>query len=184
MTTKDLLRAQKLKQRDALTDGKEKSRQICRKLIGSEAFKRAKTVFVYISFRSEVDTSPVIDECFRQGKRVCVPVVRADGLMDAVSIQSFDGLTFNKYGIAEPADKSKTVKGGDIDLCVVPGSVFDLSLNRIGYGKGYYDRFLSGADMVKAAFAFDCQIADNLPAESFDIKMDCVITETRILGEL
>ena len=66
----------------------------------------------------------------------------------------------------------------------MPGSAFDLSLGRMGYGKGYYDRFLAGSDIKKIALAFDCQIVDKVPYESTDVKMDGIITESRVIGDI
>ena len=71
-----------------------------------------------------------------------------------------------------------------IDLCIVPGSAFDRRLNRMGYGKGYYDRFLCNTHIKKVALAFGCQIVDAVPVDEYDVKMDCIITENEVFGNL
>lgn len=92
--------------------------------------------------------------------------------------------TCNKFGIKEPSSKQNIIDKNCIDLCIVPGSVFDPQLNRIGYGKGFYDRFLQGTLIKKIALAFSCQIADALPTDIYDVKMDAVVTEDNIYGVL
>ena len=185
MTDKILLRKNVLAKRDELQNRQEKSEIICKTVLQSDLFKKAKTVFVFLSFGSEVDTSLIVKTCFEQGKKVCVPVCKKDCVMDAVAIQSTSDMTYdNKYGIAEPKDVSNVVDKLDIDLVIVPGSVFDKRLNRMGYGKGYYDRYFVGTKAKRVALAFDCQIVDEVPVDEYDVKMHCIITENQVIGEL
>ena len=184
MTDKKTVRAEALARRCALTDAETRCRSIHEKLFATEAFNRAKTVMVYLSYKSEVDTCPIVEKCFASGKKVCVPVVKGDTDMIAVYIKDTKGLVKDRYGISEPSDKSAVADKNDIDLCVVPGSAFDENLNRMGYGKGYYDRFLAGSDITKIALAFDCQIVERVPCQSTDVKMDGIITESRVLGNI
>lgn len=181
---KKLLRSQTLQKRDTLADRHKKSDAICQKVVQSDVFRKAKTVFVYLSFRSEVETQLIIDKCFASDKKVCVPVCKKDCVMDAVVVEDMSNLVYNGYGIAEPTDVTKVMDKSVIDLCIVPGSVFDRQLNRIGYGKGYYDRYLRDTGIKKVALAFDCQIADAVPVDKYDVKMDCIITEKEVLGIL
>ena len=106
--------------------------------------------------------------------------------MDAVAIQNTSDMTYdNKYGIAEPKDASNVVDKHDIDVIIVPGSVFDYDLNRMGYGKGYYDRYFVGTKAKRIALAFDVQIQNEpIPVGEYDVKMHCIVTENQILGEL
>jgi 5-formyltetrahydrofolate cyclo-ligase len=104
--------------------------------------------------------------------------------MDAVRVENINNLVYNKFGIKEPADTTKIIDKNYIDLCIVPGGAFDGQLNRIGYGKGFYDRFLQRTEIKKVALAFSCQITDSLPVEAYDVKMDAVVTEDKIYGDL
>ena len=184
MVDKKTLRSVVLKRRGSLTDVTERSEKIASALFVRKVFRDASVVMVYLSYNSEVVTDGIVEECFRAGKRVCVPVVADGEHMDAVYIKSGGEFVTDRYGIREPSDKSCPADKRDIDLCVVPGSAFDLSLGRMGYGKGYYDRFLAGSDIKKIALAFDCQIVDKVPYESTDVKMDGIITESRVIGDI
>ena len=185
MTDKILLRKKVLEKRNELANKREKSQKICETVLNSNVFKNAKTVFVYLSFNNEVDTNLIVENCFQQGKKVCVPVCKKDCIMDAVSIQNMADMVYNNYGIAEPKDASNVVDKQDIDLIIVPGSVFDHDLNRMGYGKGYYDRYFVGTKAKRVALAFDVQIQNEpIPVGEYDVKMHCIVTENQIIGEL
>ncbi|MBQ9715289.1 MAG: 5-formyltetrahydrofolate cyclo-ligase [Clostridia bacterium] len=184
MTDKKQLKKDVLAKRDALDQRQEKSAVICKKIVDSNVFKNAKVVFAFLSFGSEVDTKIIVDACFLQGKKLCVPVCKKDGIMDAVAVENMSDMVYNKFGIAEPADVTKVVDKTDIDLVVVPGSVFDKNLNRMGYGKGFYDRYFVGTRAKRVALAFDCQIVDEVPVDVYDVKMHCIVTEKQILGDL
>ncbi len=185
MTDKILLRKNVLAKRDVLQNRQEKSQIICKTVLQSELFKNAKTVFVFLSFGSEIDTSLIVKTCFEQGKKVCVPVCKKNCLMDAVSIENLDDMVYNNYGILEPKDLLQTVDKQDIDVIIVPGSVFDRELNRMGYGKGYYDRYFVGTKAKRVALAFDIQVQNKtIPVGEHDVKMHCIVTENQILGEL
>ena len=184
MIEKKLLKETAIKRRNELAGKEEKSQIICEKLLLSNSFKQAKTIFVYLSCRSEVYTQKIVEECFASGKTVCVPVCKKDCQMDAVTIEDMSNLVYNNFGILEPIDKTKIADKKTIDLCIAPGSVFDRSLNRIGYGKGFYDRFLQGTGIKTIALAFDCQIEERIPFGEYDVKMDCIITEKEVLGVL
>lgn len=181
---KNQIRKEFLQKRDRLVDREKLSQKICTAVIDSELFNNAQCVFVYLSFKSEVDTQMIIEKCFLLGKTVCVPSVKQDGDMDAVRVENINNLVYNKFGIKEPADTTKIIDKNYIDLCIVPGSAFDGQLNRIGYGKGFYDRFLQRTEIKKVALAFSCQITDSLPVEAYDVKMDAVVTEDKIYGDL
>lgn len=185
MTDKILLRKNVLAKRDELQNKQEKSEIICKTVLQSDLFKKAKTVFVFLSFGSEVDTSLIVKTCFEQGKKVCVPVCKKDCIMDAVAIENLADMVYNNYGILEPKDVLKIVDKQDIDVIIVPGSVFDCELNRMGYGKGYYDRYFVGTKAKRVALAFDVQIQkETIPVGEYDVKMHCIVTENQILGEL
>lgn len=152
------------------------SAKICKKAIELQAFKNAKSIMIYLSSKSEVDTSFLIAEALRRGKRLCSPRVLNDKDMEAIVFDG-NGLKRGAYGIWEPNGISAT----DIDLIFVPGVVFDKNKNRIGYGKGYYDRFLQNINATTIGLGFSCQIIPEIPAELHDKKLDLIVTEEGII---
>lgn len=184
---KNMLRKEMLQARSHLPGNKRdvNNRAICEKLIETPEFKRAGLVMAYMDFRGEVGTADIIAECLNRGKRVALPVVNAG----AAELQAFETLKEapllrNSYGILEPdPDTACRIDEKEIDFLIVPGVVFDMRKHRIGYGAGYYDRFLTklGIDCVTVGIAYDIQIVDKIPCEKHDIPMDMVITERKII---
>lgn len=158
-------------------------RELFNNLINLDLFKKAKSIFIYLSFGSEIDTRPIIDIALEDGKEVYIPkVYKSNKDMKAIRLNSYDNLEENSMGILEPKDDSSFIAKENIDLIIVPGAVFDIHGNRIGYGGGYYDRFL--ADIKdkrnKVVLAYDLQVVDFIEVEEHDIKMDYIITNSRI----
>lgn len=161
----------------------EMDRELFNKLINLDLYKEAKNIFIYLSFGSEIDTKPIIDRALEEGKEVYIPkVYKINKEMKAIRLNSFEDLEKNFMGILEPKDDSNLIAKENIDLIIVPGAVFDLEGNRIGYGGGYYDRFLSNIKdkRNKIVLAYDLQIVGNIEAEEHDIKVDYIITNSRI----
>jgi 5-formyltetrahydrofolate cyclo-ligase len=161
-----------------------KSKAIWELLSSLQEFNRAGTIAFYVSIarEGEVDTIPMIEESLALGKRICVPkVVESFGLR-FFEIRSMKDLNRGSFGILEPAGVSKILPQA-IDLVIVPGIAFDKSGNRLGFGKGYYDKFLSKLKGEKPiiALAFDFQIIDGIPSSKNDVRVHKIITETRII---
>jgi len=185
------IRCMKLDARKKLTPDEicSKSAAICSKLLALWDFEQAGLVMAYMDFRNEVSTGDFIRESIRRGKRLALPVVanaggRARELL-AYEISSIDGdLKEGAYGIYEP-DPGKTKKAdtAEIDFIVVPCVAFDTSKFRVGYGAGYYDRFMKKLrpGCTRIGLAFDLQLADKIPAETHDVALDMIITENRII---
>ena len=146
------------------------------KLKELDEFKNARSIMFYVSKGKEVYTKEIIKEF--QGDRILLaPKTTGDIILPFV-IDSFQNLVPNKYGILEP----DTMKfKGRIDLVIVPGLVFDEKMNRIGYGQGYYDKFLKTLDCCKIALAFDFQIIDEFKVKDYDVPMNKIVTEERII---
>ena len=155
----------------------EKSMQIGAKLVECELWQEAKHIFTYVSFSSEVDTQLLILQALRQKKKVAVPKSYPEGKMDFYFISSLEELVETDTGILEPVGGffRATPKKGD--LILVPGIAFDRSCRRIGYGGGYYDRYLETCPATKIGLCYQEQLAPVIPAEPHDIKMDAVLTE-------
>ncbi len=153
---------------------------ICNKLISLSEYKNASTISVYLSFDNEVDTAKIIENAFEENKRVFVPYI--DGkIMYMVEIDKDTEYTLNKFGIQEPVFAQKKIWYGKLDLIILPLTGFDRKLQRLGKGGGYYDKFLSENNAVKAGLAYSVQEIDKLPIDPHDIPLDIVITEKEIL---
>lgn len=185
INNKNEVRKEILKIREELSKEEKdlKDSLILDKLFESDLYKNSKNIFVYVSFRSEINTFKIIEKAFTDKKEVYVPKVFSDKTMQAIKIDSLEKLEKNKMGILEPKDESLTIDKTNIDLIIVPGAVFDENFSRIGYGGGYYDRFLKEIKNKKnkVALAYDFQVLDKVITEEYDIKVDIIITEKRIL---
>lgn len=163
-----------------------KSRRITDLLLSRlDPVKKASVVMGYLSFGSEVRTDSFLQEMFKSGKEIVVPAVYPDTKkIKAYPINNLDkDLTRGHYGIREPVNRRYPAGLGKIDLVLVPGVAFDLSGNRIGYGAGYYDRFLAGADpgLSKVSVCFECQLRESIPVDDHDIGVDFIVTEDRLI---
>ena len=143
-------------------------------------FSAAKTVFCYISAHGEVDTYELIDKLL-ETKTVVVPYcVDKEGDMIASEITSLKDLKDGKFGIPEPIFPKEFPKT-EIDFAIVPGVAFDKDGYRLGYGKGYYDRFLNGISPFKLGVCQKEFLAETLPHDEYDIKMDHVLVIEKVL---
>lgn len=148
---------------------------LTKKILNLKEYKESKTVFIYVSYGSEISTIDLIKEALRE-KTVLVPYcVDNFGKMIAVKIKSMDDLEAGMYNIKEP--KSHTEYEGNIDLTIVPGVAFSKEGYRIGYGKGYYDRFLKNHKTFSVGICHDELLFDKVPYDEYDIKLDKIITK-------
>lgn len=187
---KKALRTKYLEKRNGMAAEKRKeaSKKIREWVFANKRFKAADTVFVYASYKSEVETKEIIQGALRQGKRVAVPKVHGTKMF-FYEIKSWEELFPGYQGILEPQNTGREpiVPSGN-HIMLVPGAVFDRKGNRIGYGGGYYDQYLDrifeayGYRPYCMALAFACQIHEGkIPAEEHDKKMDCILTERRVI---
>jgi 5-formyltetrahydrofolate cyclo-ligase len=166
-------------------ESSEKSAVIMEKLTDMDIYKKAQVVFVYMDFNHEVETMSLIKKMLLEKKKVVIPYTdTVNTVIIPSELKSIDeDLVKSKFGYYEPApEKIVPVKSEEFDLVVVPGVVFDKGFNRIGFGKGYYDRILSTLkESAKAvAVAYDFQVLEQVPSEEHDVKMDMIITEKHI----
>ena len=161
-----------------------KSRAIARALFALEPVKKARTIFFFASFGSEVHTRGMILRALKQGKTVALPVADMKRKnLEFRKISSLKNLKTSTYGVPEPVNSKKAINIKKADVIIVPGLGFDRRGYRIGYGGGFYDRLLKKTvkTTVKIGIAFDCQIMRALPKEKHDEKIDIIITETKII---
>jgi 5-formyltetrahydrofolate cyclo-ligase len=183
------LRKRILRTRDRLSelDRGEKSFSVMNNFLSLPEMRQWTTLFMYVNFRSEVETVELIKRCLRQGIRVAVPLVDASAVrMIPLLIEDPDkDLAPGYYDIPEPdPQKSLRVEPSEIDAAVIPGSVFDIHGGRLGYGGGYYDRFLvnDAPQARRVGFAFELQLVDKVELEPHDQPLDILITEKRIVN--
>lgn len=179
---KKQLRSELKQLRSLLTQSKrrEMSQQISRFLHEIDEFNQAKNIFCYISYLSEVDTNSLIDDFIRQNLVLAVPKIVGKTEMIAVSLSNRSDLERDKMGILTP--KSNQINPGPFDIAITPGLGFTENGERLGYGRGYYDRWFSNNDVkLKIGIAFETQIVDTLPLEETDIPLDILVTEKRII---
>ena len=170
--------------RDTMSSGerKEKDIIILEQLCKMREYAEAETVFTYVNFGSEVNTIGIIKNVLAQGKRVAVPRVMKNGkipLMKFIWIENFETLRPNNIGICEPVSGEVAVHNYNT-VFIVPGLVFSETMDRIGYGGGFYDAYLSGIKAVKIGLCYEVQMKSGLIGEGFDVKMDYIVTDKRI----
>lgn len=151
---------------------------IYEKVINSKFYLEAKTVLCFVSTDIEVDTKRLMQKAFEDGKIVAVPkCLDKKGKMDFFIIRGFDELRPSFFGLLEP-DEEKTPRLTDYNnsISILPGFAFDKNGYRIGYGKGYYDRFLQKYNGLKIGVCYNQCIAKDLPHGRYDVSADYIIT--------
>jgi 5-formyltetrahydrofolate cyclo-ligase len=158
-------------------DRSRKSKLITGKLLRNKVFKKAKIVMFYIAFGGEVNTEEMIREAKKIGKLVCVPVCRKDKeTMQPTILEDHAEFKKGPYGVLEPVAQTQ-VTPEELDLVIVPGLAFDKKGNRLGRGKGCYDRFLCtlSEKIPSIGLAFDFQILPSVPTTGYDVSVKKVI---------
>ncbi len=158
------------------------SEQIMDKLEKTAQFQQANTIACYHALPGEVQTLPLIEKWYKK-KQIALPVVRGDDLL-LLPYAGRESVQIGAFGIWEPrvtAESPSSIEQ-DIDLIIVPGVAFDRQMNRLGRGKGFYDRLLSTLSVPTIGICYAFQLLDELPIEPFDHKIDLIITEQGIIG--
>lgn len=175
---------QALKQRrDAISAREEKSHEICRRFLSSSLYRNAETIMVYKEIKSEVQTGKLIETMLQNKKRVFLPVTVGD-CIEICEILPQDSYLNGNFNVPEPVNR-RPFPIEKLDLIIVPALAYDRRFYRMGYGKGYYDRFLAHKKKktITVGFCYDSLLVDELPTERFDRKVDAVITEKGVLYE-
>lgn len=178
------LRREKIRARDSYSPSErdELSRRMVSHILGSEDFKRAKTVLIYRAAKGEARLEALESAPESKNKRLLYPLCVSDTEMVALLPDGPDSWVSGRYGIEEPIpERSALVPPEEIDMVICPCTVFDESCNRTGMGAGYYDRYLPKCkNAVIAAAAFETQKAPAVPAEAWDVPMEYVFTESAV----
>ncbi|MBW2976075.1 5-formyltetrahydrofolate cyclo-ligase [Candidatus Woesearchaeota archaeon] len=186
---KPTLKLKILEERKKLTQKeiKEKNKKIFENLKSLREFKSAKNIMFYVSFSTEVDTHEIIKEILAsKEKTIIVPyVVKNYPILQLSELKNFYELEPKTFGILEPRELYiREFNPEKLDLVIIPGVVFDKKGYRIGYGYGYYDRFLKilKKGVRKIGLAYEMQMVDEIPKEKHDVPVDSIVTENRILS--
>lgn len=186
------LRKEILAARNALTarEIQEKSAAICERVLVLPEIQESANVFLYVSFRSEVETIPLLKKILDRGKSVSVPITYVkERRLDAIRITDPEKELVPGYcDIPEPHPDlliSNYMAPETIDVIILPGSVFDTRCGRFGYGGGFYDRFVSAIPAaVRIGLAFELQVVERAPLQDHDELLDMVVTERRVIRGL
>lgn len=183
---KQQLREELLRRRSKLhlSEYRNKSGYIVQSLKNQPEFGNAKVIHCYVSMnkRNEVNTHPLIKDLVKGEKKLAVPVTNfGDGTLSHIYLEKFEDLKENKWGVLEPQN-GELANVEDFDLVIVPMVGGDHDKNRIGYGKGFYDRFLQKIKCPAIGLIFNCCLIEEIPVEPFDVALDKCISESKIIA--
>ena len=183
MQIKNELRKTARRKRMIIPDKKLNDMQIQNNLLGLDEYKTAKTILIYLSLDDEIKTDEIIKNALKSGKKVAVPYCRdKNGNMDFYIIGAVDNLKIGAFGIREPdINKCKRLDNFENSVIIVPALMFDKSGYRLGYGGGYYDRFLSRYSSASIGLCYDELLADEVPSDEFDKSVDIIITQSSVI---
>ncbi len=180
-TAKQQQRVQLKRRRRQLTVQQKTAfdRQIAQRLQTLDAFRAASVVFIYLATAAEISTRALIEHCLAEHKTLLVPRL-TDGKMIATRFTGWDTLKKGPLGILTP--QSNTAYPGTIDISITPGLSFSTDGRRLGYGKGYYDRWFSTHPRVtRIALGYECLLHDAIPRQAHDVLMEVIVTEQRLI---
>lgn len=152
--------------------------KVFKNVIDSKEYRNSTNIFLFVSYNSEVDTHKIINYSLEHGKRIFLPkVISKETGMETIEIKGFSDLEKSKYGILEPCT-DKYASPEEIDVVFAPGLAFDKKGGRLGYGAGFYDRYLTllKKSTAKIGLCYSFQVIENVPMEEYDIRMDGIIT--------
>lgn len=162
------------------TEVLEKSKNAQKIFLESKIYQNSKTLMLYIPLGNEISTLDIIEDAFRMGKTVLVPVTDSETFeISAHEITKTTEFEKGIFSLTEPKEKA-LFNSGKIDVVLVPGVAFSRDGKRIGFGKGCYDRFLENTKARKVGFCYDFQLAE-FETDEFDIEMDFVVTEKEFI---
>lgn len=175
MDKKELRRQIREKKRQMLPQQIElASSQLCEMLAATAQYRQAKTVYGYLPYNQEVRTVPLLERALQEGKRVAVPKIYGDD-MKFIYLDDLSQVEKNSYGIPEPV-LDGPVADDPTALVLMPGLAFTKAGDRMGYGGGFYDKFLANEpDHPTVALCYDFQIVDDIPTDDYDIPVDLVL---------
>ena len=135
-----------------------------------------KNVFIYRSFKNEVDTNSLIQRFLTENKVVAFPVIQGEFMV--AGVPKNNGYSLSKFGTEQPSDYDEL---DSVDISIIPLLACDNNKNRLGYGKGYYDKFLSVHPCLKIGLCYNFQVVDKIDANVWDVPLDIIVTDKKII---
>jgi len=183
---KDLFRKKVLQIRRVMTadERRQKNDRIQRNITSLPAYQNAEIIMMYLNYWDEVETTGVAEETLKARKKLIIPFCQGETIIPCQIKNIKDDVQLGTFGIREPGpDYLHPIPPEEIDLILVPGVVFDRQGKRIGFGKGFYDRFLPQLrkDVCIIGLAYDCQLVEKIAAEDHDFKMSLLLTENGVI---
>ena len=167
--------------RARIPDKEQKAKEICRLVQSLAAFRDAETVLCYLSAGSEVETRGILEACFRAGKRVALPRCYEDSRMEFLPVTAVSQASeLSRFGIAEPPH-GEPLDPADAGLCLVPALAFDKNGFRLGYGMGYYDRYLKRFSGTAVGLCYEDCLREALPVNQNDRPVHLIVTEQQVI---
>ena len=161
---------------------READEAICRGVIQSEAYRSAKVILCYVGTAREIDTSALLRAALRDGKTLALPLCVEKGVMEARQIQGLGELVSGKYGILAPKLTCPVVEPESLELAVVPCCTGNERGERLGYGGGYYDRYLPKVTCPTMLLCRHHLLTEEIPLEEHDLQMDYLVTERGVVS--
>lgn len=180
---KEALRKEYTNIRKNIKNKSYKDNKIFNKIINSKIYKESNVVALYHSLNSEVDTINLIKYMLKDKKQVYLPKVLNDTDMEFYKITMLEDIDYkNNLGIYEPSINQDKLNKYLLDLIIIPGICFDKNKNRIGFGKGYYDKYMEDIKAIKVALSYEEQVVKDkmISTSNNDIKVDMIITDKNI----
>lgn len=161
-----------------LNQREKKSLKISSEILKSEEFLTCDTILLYYPIKSEPDTLSLFQKATNKGVSVAFPIsIASDYTLDFRAVNTLNAMSLGAYGICEPQPNAPRAKITEKTLCIVPALSFDANKNRLGYGKGFYDRFLKDFPGKSIGITFSELICEQLPFDENDIRVDKIITD-------
>ena len=177
MTTNEIRNSIKEKRgKLTLSEIEKASKSVLKNLLTLDFIKDKTNFFIYNSIKNEVDTAYIIDYLKVNNKAISCPLTIGDNMIAVLPTDS--EWVLGDFNVKIPKSYKETNK---IDVAIIPLLACDKNLNRIGYGKGYYDKFLSKADCIKVGSCYDFQVVESITPNGFDVPLDYIVTPTKII---
>lgn len=180
MQVKEELRKQLILLRDEVDCGKSRefSKKISENLFNLKEFKEAEEIFCYFSKKKEISTEDIISKALQENKRVALPVCVGNNMIFRY-IRGFDDLEKGSFGVYEPKNRCEQAYSSENTLCITPALCYNAEGYRIGYGKGFYDRFFAHNRCITIGLCYEDFIRAFEPSEN-DISVDIIVTENKV----
>ena len=154
----------------------------CENIQKTKEFKNADIILLYYPIKNEISPLFLFEVCVKMGKTLAFPVCQKNGVgLIFKKVTSLDELLPSSFGLFEPNETCETIIPSENTLCITPAIVFSKDGHRLGYGKGYYDRFLMNFTGTRVGFSYSALVCDTLPCEQHDIPLNMIITESEVL---